>query len=161
MFLKCKILLKRAYAPYTYKKSSAVLTAKDGKEFYGVAVENAEVGVSVPAEVNVINSAVAHGYTNGDFDKLYLLSNQEEYCYPSFLGIQSIVEFLSDENEIVCFNGVGDYKTLRVEDLSIQKKVRLSFENNKRQNREINEEENIDLETYKRKYREMFGDSEL
>ena len=71
---KLRVLLKRSYSPYSYFRVSAVLVAKDGKEFYGVNVENASYGATICSERNAIFSAVTHGYTKGDFEKLYLIS---------------------------------------------------------------------------------------
>lgn len=114
---KLRVLLKRSYSPYSYFRVSAVLVAKDGKEFYGVNVENASYGATICSERNAIFSAVTHGYTKGDFEKLYLMCDSDVISFPCNLCRQVFTEFFEEDMEITCYNKNGQSKTLKVRDL--------------------------------------------
>ena len=117
MFEKLKILLKRSYAPYSYFKVSAILVTNDGKEFYGVNVENSSYGATICAERSAIVSAVSNGYTKGDFKKLYLLVDGDSISAPCNMCRQVFTEFFENDMEIVMYNKYGESKTLTVKDL--------------------------------------------
>ena len=70
---KLENLLKNSYSPYYHFPVSAIVVTKDGKEFCGVNVENAN-GTSICAERNAIANAIAAGYKKGDkYNRIYLL----------------------------------------------------------------------------------------
>ena len=58
---KLEKVLKNAYSPYYNFKVGSIVVMKDGSEFIGVNVENAN-GTSICAERHAIGSAIAHGY---------------------------------------------------------------------------------------------------
>ena len=64
-------LLDNSYSPYSNFKVAAILITKDGKEFYGVNVENASYGASICAERSAIVSAISNGYKKYDFENIY------------------------------------------------------------------------------------------
>jgi len=66
---KLQALHKNSYSPYFHYPVSAIVVMKDGKEFCGVNVENAN-GTSICAERNAIHTAVANGYKRGDFEEI-------------------------------------------------------------------------------------------
>ncbi|MBQ7140699.1 MAG: cytidine deaminase [Bacilli bacterium] len=117
MFEKLKLLQKRSYAPYSYFRVSAILTTNNGKEFYGVNVENSSYGATICAERSAIVSAVSNGYTKGDFEKLYLLVDGDTISTPCNMCRQVFTEFFESNMEIVMYNKHGESKTLTVEDL--------------------------------------------
>ena len=55
-------LLDNAYSPYSKYRVAAIVLMKDGKEFYGVNVENASYGATICAERSAIVSAISNGY---------------------------------------------------------------------------------------------------
>lgn len=114
---KLRVLLKRSYSPYSYFRVSAVLVSKDGREFYGVNVENASYGATICAERNAIFSAITHGYTKGDFDKLYLMVDSDKISFPCNSCRQVFTEFLNEDTEIICYNIKGQAKRVLVKDL--------------------------------------------
>lgn len=112
---KLEQLLKNAYSPYYNFPVAAIITTKDGKEFYGVNVENAN-GTSICAERNAIATAVSFGYKKGDFDKLYIMLSRG-LGTPCFACRQVILEFMNKTDEIICMDKEGNIKTYTVDEL--------------------------------------------
>lgn len=113
---KLKKLLENSYSPYSKFPVSAVVQMKDGKEFYGVNVENASYGATICAERNVFTTAIAYGYKPKDFEKLYIMT-KGDISTPCFICRQFITEFFDEDKEIVCMNEQGQEKTYKVKDL--------------------------------------------
>jgi len=113
---KLKKLLENSYSPYSNFPVSAVVVMKDGKEFYGVNVENASFGATICAERNVFTTAIAYGYKPKDFEKLYIMT-KGNISTPCFLCRQFITEFFELDKEIICMNEKGDFKTYKVIEL--------------------------------------------
>lgn len=108
-------LLENAYSPYYNFPVACIALMKDGKEFYGVNVENAN-GTSICAERNAIASAVAHGYKKGDFDKLYIMLSKG-IGTPCFACRQVILEFMENKDQVIAISKNGEEKTYTVEEL--------------------------------------------
>lgn len=118
MYEKLLNLLNNSYSPYSKFRVAAIVVMKDGKEFYGVNVENASYGASICAERSAIVSAISNGYKKENFDSLYIMcgdSNTISTC--CFLCRQVISEFFSKEALIECFDKDGNYKKFLVKDL--------------------------------------------
>ena len=112
---KLERLLDNAYSPYYNFPVACIALMKDGKEFYGVNVENAN-GTSICAERNAIASAVAHGYKKGDFDKLYIMLSKG-IGTPCFACRQVILEFMENKDQVIAISKNGEEKTYTVEEL--------------------------------------------
>lgn len=108
-------LLENAYSPYYNFPVACIALMKDGKEFYGVNVENAN-GTSICAERNAIASAVANGYKKGDFDKLYIMLSKG-IGTPCFACRQVILEFMENKDQVIAISKNGEEKTYTVEEL--------------------------------------------
>ncbi len=108
-------LLENAYSPYYNFPVACIALMKDGKEFYGVNVENAN-GTSICAERNAIASAVAHGYKKGDFDKLYIMLSKG-IGTPCFACRQVILEFMENKDQVIAISKNGEEKAYTVEEL--------------------------------------------
>ena len=108
-------LLENAYSPYYNFPVACIALMKDGKEFYGVNVENAN-GTSICAERNAIANAVAHGYKKGDFDKLYIMLSKG-IGTPCFACRQVILEFMENKDQVIAISKNGEEKTYTVEEL--------------------------------------------
>ena len=108
-------LLENAYSPYYNFPVACIALMKDGKEFYGVNVENAN-GTSICAERNAIASAVAHGYKKGDFDKLYIMLSKG-IGTPCFACRQVILEFMENKDQVIVISKNGEEKAYTVEEL--------------------------------------------
>ena len=113
---KLKKLLENSYSPYSKFPVSAVVVMKDGKEFYGVNVENASFGATICAERNAFTTAIAYGYKPKDFEKLYIMT-KGEVSTPCFICRQFITEFFDIDKEIICMNEMGEEKVYKVIDL--------------------------------------------
>ena len=107
-------LLENAYSPYYNFPVACIALMKDGKEFYGVNVENAN-GTSICAERNAIASAVAHGYKKGDFDKLYIMLSKG-FGTPCFACRQVILEFMENKDQVIAISKNGEEKAYTVEE---------------------------------------------
>lgn len=110
-------LQKKAYAPYSKFRVSAIVVMKDGKEFYGVNVENSSYGVSMCAERVAIFSAVASGYKKNDFVELYVMTDSDSIATPCFACRQVINEFFDKDSHVVCMDKDGNTKTYLVSDI--------------------------------------------
>lgn len=116
MFEKLKKLLKNSYSPYYNFPVSAIIQTKDGKEFSGVNVENAN-GTSVCAERNAIASAIASGYGKGDFKKIYIMLSNGKHGTPCFACRQVLMEFMNDDSIVVSVNEKGEEKEYTIKEL--------------------------------------------
>lgn len=101
-------LLNNSYSPYSKFRVASIVVMKDGKEFSGVNVENASYGASICAERNAINSAISNGYKKYDFDKLYVMCDNEKIGMSCMLCRQVISELFEDDRQIIAMNPTGD-----------------------------------------------------
>ena len=101
-------LLERSYSPYSNFKVTAMVTMKDGKNFYGVNIENASYGATVCAERVAIFNAVLAGYKKGDFKRLVVMTPTDKYTFPCIIGRQVMCEFFDLDSELVLMNNIGE-----------------------------------------------------
>lgn len=113
---KLEKLLKNAYSPYYNFKVGCIVVMKDGTEFKGVNVENAN-GTSICAERHAIGSAISNGYKKGDFDKLYIMFENGSFGTPCFACRQVILEFFDKDSLIISINKNGEEKKYTVDEL--------------------------------------------
>lgn len=99
-------LLKNSYSPYYHFPVSAIIVMKDGQEFSGVNVENAN-GTSICAERNAIATAIASGYHKGDFKTIYIMLNKG-IGMPCFACRQVLLEFMTPDTEVVSMDKEGN-----------------------------------------------------
>ena len=64
---KLLALHRNSYSPYSHFPVSAILITKDGREYYGVNVEDASYRAGACAERVAMFSAIADGCKKGDF----------------------------------------------------------------------------------------------
>ncbi len=110
-------LHNNSYSPYSKFRVSAVVEMKDGRLFDGVNVENASYGSTICAERSAILSAVSAGYKRGDFNKLYVMCDNEKIGMPCFACRAVINEFFEKSCEVICMNPNGDEQIHTVEQL--------------------------------------------
>lgn len=113
---KLEKLIKNAYSPYYNFKVAAIVVMKDGNEFVGVNVENAN-GTSICAERHAIGSAVSHGYKKGDFDRIYLMLENGNFGTPCFACRQVILEFFDKDDLVISVGKDGMEKEFKVSEL--------------------------------------------
>ena len=102
-------LHKNSYSPYFNFPVSAIIVTKDGREFYGVNVENAN-GTSICAERGAISYAVASGVKKGDIKEINIMTSSKDIGTPCFACRQVLLEFMEVGSIVRCFNINGDYK---------------------------------------------------
>ena len=112
-----KRLLRNSYSPYSNFKVSAICLMKDGKTFGGVNVENASYGATICAERVAITSAIANGYTKGDFSKLYVMCDTSKIASSCFMCRQVINEFFDKDSEIILYSNYGEKEVYTVREL--------------------------------------------
>ena len=111
-------LLENSYSPYSNFRVSAIVVMKDGKEFGGVNVENASYGATICAERSAIISAISNGYKKEDFDKLYVMcDNNKKIRKPCFICRMTLVEFFDKESIVICISPDGQVEEYKVSDL--------------------------------------------
>lgn len=113
---KLENVLKNAYSPAYNFKVGSIVVMKDGSEFIGVNVENAN-GTSICAERHAIGSAIAHGYKKGDFDKIYIMFENGKFGTPCFACRQVILEFFDKNDKVISVNKEGVEQVYTVSEL--------------------------------------------
>ena len=113
---KLEKVLENAYSPYYNFKVGCIVVMKDGSEFIGVNVENAN-GTSICAERHAIGSAIANGYKKGDFDRLYIMFENGSFGTPCFAFRQVILEFFDKDSKVISINKNGEEKVYTVSEL--------------------------------------------
>lgn len=114
---RLKELLQNSYSPYSHFKVAAIVVMKDETTFTGVNVENASYGATLCAERSAIVSAISAGYKRYDFEKLYVMCDNDKIGMPCFLCRMVISEMFEKDKEIVCMNPAGKVEIHTVEEL--------------------------------------------
>lgn len=117
MFLKLKELLNNSYSNISNNKVACIIKTKDGNYYKGVNIENPSSKDGLCAEQVAIGSAVSDGYTNGDFDTLYLLGSSDYAITPCFLCRQVLLEFFEKNNQVITYDKDGKETTYTIKDL--------------------------------------------
>ncbi|MDY5058521.1 MAG: cytidine deaminase [Bacilli bacterium] len=112
-----KRLLKNSYSPYSGFRVASICLMKDGKSFGGVNVENASYGATICAERVAITSAIASGYTKGDFSKLYVMCDSSRIASSCFICRQVINEFFDKDCEVILYSNDGEKEIYTVREL--------------------------------------------
>lgn len=110
-------LLENSYSPYSKFRVAAIAVMKDGNTFNGVNIENASYGASICAERSAIVSAISNGYKKYDFDKLYVMCDNQKIGMPCFVCRMVISELFEKDREIICMNPSGETEIHTVEEL--------------------------------------------
>jgi len=109
-------LIENSYSPYSKFPVAAMVTMSDGKNFYGVNIENASYGATICAERVAIDTAIAAGYKKGDFKTLVVMNKSDNLVFPCFLCRQVINEFFDKDAELILMND-ADTKYYYMEDI--------------------------------------------
>lgn len=110
-------LLNNSYSPYSKFRVASIVVMKDGTEFSGVNVENASYGASICAERSAILSAISNGYKRYDFEKLYVMCDNDKIGMPCFVCRMVISEMLEPNKEIIAMNPKGEVEIHTVAEL--------------------------------------------
>lgn len=101
-------LLDNSYSPYSNFRVSSIVVMKDGKEFCGVNVENASYGAGICAERNAIIQAIANGYKKGDFERIYVMCDNDKIGMSCMLCRQVMLEFFEGDKQVIAMNPKGE-----------------------------------------------------
>lgn len=117
MFEKLNEKLKNAYTPISNFNVAACVVSKDGKEYFGVNVEDASTRAGTCAERAALFNAITDGYTKGDFKTMNVLTSSSKTSTPCFVCRQMISELMDKDSIVRCYNFEGNYDEYTVEDL--------------------------------------------
>lgn len=104
IFSKLKELSKNSYSKYSKFSVSSILITENGKEYYGVNVENGSYSLTICAERNAIFNAVTDGQRK--FKKIYVYADSDILPLPCGACLQVMSEFVDEDFEIVIFSNV-------------------------------------------------------
>lgn len=117
MFERLKELKRNSYSPISNFSVACIIEMIDGKTFEGVNVENPSFKDGMCAEQVAIGTAIAEGYTKGEFKKIYLLGSRKHSITPCFLCRQYLIEFFDIESEIITYDIEGREKIYSIKEL--------------------------------------------
>lgn len=110
-------LLENSYSPYSNFKVASIAVMKDGCEFSGVNVENASYGASICAERSAILSAISAGYKRYNFEKLYVMCDNDKIGMSCFMCRMVISEMFEPDKKIIAMNPSGEEEVHTVAEL--------------------------------------------
>ena len=110
-------LLNNSYSPYSNYPVAAVLVTKDGKEFYGVNVEDASYRAGTCAERNAIFAYLTAGYKKHDIKEIHIMVSGTEIGTPCGTCRQMIYEICDKDTLIRCYNKSGDFQDFTIDEL--------------------------------------------
>lgn len=117
MFNELLELKNNSYSIISNYSVSAIVKMKDGNKFSGVNIENPSFKDGLCAEQVAIGTAIAEGYSKGDFDSLYLLGSSTHSITPCFLCRQVLLEFFDLSSKIISYDGNGKETIYKLSDL--------------------------------------------
>jgi cytidine deaminase len=110
-----RLLLSRAYAPYSEFRVAAAAVDEREVMHYGVNVENQSFPVGICAEAAAITALRVDG--GSQIKKIYLLSEPNIEVVPCGACRQRIAEFAVSDTQIITFTKKGDPIIYSLEEL--------------------------------------------
>jgi len=98
---------EKAYVPYSNFKVGAALITEDNKIYTGCNIENASYGATNCAERTAIFKAVSDGPIK--IKAIAIVGDPEDYTAPCGICRQVILEFASENIEIILAKNAKDY----------------------------------------------------
>lgn len=117
MIEKLSELHQNSYVPISNFPVSACVVTKDGREFYGVNVEDASTRAGTCAERTAIFNAITAGVKKEDFLELHVMVSSGKVGMPCFVCRQMISEVYSKDAKVYCYSTNGDVIEHTVEEL--------------------------------------------
>ena len=114
---KLLALHRNSYSPYSHFPVSAILVTKDGREYYGVNVEDASYRAGACAERVAIFSALADGAIKGDFKEINIMVSGGNIGEPCFVCRQMFSELFDDDMVIRCWATTGENRVFTMAEL--------------------------------------------
>lgn len=99
----------KAYVPYSKFPVCAVLLDNEGRQIFGVNVENASYGLTICAERNALCAAVTAGMKQ--ISTILVVADTLSPITPCGACRQMLSEFSTEDTLVICANFNGDYVT--------------------------------------------------
>ena len=110
-------LHQNSYVPISHFPVSSCVITKDGREFFGVNVEDASTRAGTCAERNAIFSAISAGVKKGEFQEIHVMTSSSGIGMPCFVCRQMISEVFSEDAKVYCYNKKGQVSVHTVSEL--------------------------------------------
>ena len=107
-------LQNNSYSPYFHYPVSAIVVMKDGEEFSGVNVENAN-GTSICAERNAIHTMITNGESK--IDKIVCIDDEGHAGSPCGACRELIMQLDADSMSIEILQNEETYEIVTMEEL--------------------------------------------
>lgn len=117
MIEKLLKLHQNSYVPISHFPVSACVVTKDGRQFFGVNVEDASTRAGTCAERAAIFNAITAGVKKEDFLELHVMVSGGKVGMPCFVCRQMISEVYSKDAKVYCYSTQGDMVEHTVEEL--------------------------------------------
>ena len=114
---KLLALHQNSYVPISHFPVSACVITKDGREFFGVNVEDASTRAGTCAERAAIFNAITSGVKKEDFLELHLMVSSGKIGMPCFVCRQMISEIFEKDAMVYCYSTNGEMVKYTVEKL--------------------------------------------
>ena len=102
-------LHQNSYVPISHFPVSACVVTKDGREFFGVNVEDSSTRAGTCAERAAIFNAITAGVKKDDFKELYVMVSSGRVGTPCFVCRQMISELFPKDALVRCYSTSGEY----------------------------------------------------
>jgi len=102
-----KSMLSKAYVPYSKFPVGAAILCADGMVYTGCNIENAAYGPTICAERSALCKAVCD--ENLNIEKIAVVAETEDYCYPCGVCRQTLYEF-SPNMKVICGRRDGEIR---------------------------------------------------
>jgi cytidine deaminase len=112
---KAIIAREKAYVPYSNFKVGAALITEDNKIYTGCNIENASYGATNCAERTAVFKAVSDGPIK--IKAIAVVGDLENYTSPCGICRQVILEFASENIEIILAKNEKDYIVRTMEEI--------------------------------------------
>lgn len=110
-------LQENSYVPISHFPVSACVVTKDGREFFGVNVEDASMRAGTCAERAAIFSAITAGVKKGEFREIHIMTSSKGIGMPCFVCRQMISEVFETDAKVYCYDKEGQVICHTVSDL--------------------------------------------
>ncbi|MGA7675878.1 MAG: cytidine deaminase [Rhizomicrobium sp.] len=110
-----KLMITRAYAPYSRFSVGAVLRGENGKLYAGCNVENAAYPVGCCAEASAISAMIADGERR--IAEILVMASGSELVTPCGACRQRLNEFATEDTLVYLWDSAGFFRRVKLADL--------------------------------------------
>jgi len=110
-------LHQNSYVPISRFPVSACVVTTDGREFFGVNVEDASLRAGTCAERTAIFNAITAGVKKGEFKEIHVMVSSGEIGMPCFVCRQMISELFDKNCNVYCYDTHGRVEVHTVAEL--------------------------------------------